>query len=52
MVFYGDESTAEMFKSTLIPFNDGIPMYEPGKRVLLDKAFKEAMFEIARDCKN
>lgn len=45
MVFYGDRTTADMNITTLLPFNDGIPTFVPGKRATLDKAVKEALFE-------
>lgn len=45
LVFYGDRTTAKMFKSALVDFEEGFNTYVPNKRLLLDKAVKEALLE-------
>lgn len=49
--FYGDRTTAKVFKTTLMPFEDGIPLFVPGTRVLLNKAVKEALHEKMQESK-
>lgn len=45
LIFYGDRTRAKMFKTTLVTFDEGLKTFEPGKRMLLDKAVKEALYE-------
>lgn len=45
LIFYGDRTTAKMFKTTIITFDEGCKSFQPGKRTLLNKAVKEALFE-------
>lgn len=45
LIFYGDKTTARMYKNALVPFDEGFATFVPGKRVLLDKAVKEALYE-------
>lgn len=46
VVFFGDQSTGKLFKSALMPFEAGIAAYKPGTKLLLDKAFKEALIKL------
>lgn len=50
--FYGDQTTAKMFKSQLKPFDDGVKDFVPGNRILLNKAVKEALFELHKGQEN
>lgn len=43
--FYGDRTTAKMFKTSLTPFDEGAKNFREGKRILLNKAVKEALHE-------
>lgn len=48
LVFYGDRTTAKLPKTCLMRFEDGAKSFKPGKRELLNKAVKEALFERAQ----
>lgn len=43
--FYGDRTSAKMFVSTLVKFDDGCRTFVPSTRTLLNTAVKEALFE-------
>lgn len=45
LVFYGDGTKAKMFKTTLMPFDEGIKTFEECSRILLNKAVKEALYD-------
>lgn len=45
LVFYGDNSTAEMYKTSLLSLDEGCALFRPGGRILLNKAVKEALHE-------
>lgn len=49
LVFYGDRTVAKMFKSSLMPFKEGIQNFKEGPRILLNKAVKEAVFEMYKE---
>lgn len=49
VTFYGDHTTAKMYISTLVSFEQGLKTYVKDKRLLLDKAVKEALFEKFQD---
>lgn len=46
LIFYGDKTLAKMFKTTLMPFDEGIKTFREGPRLLLNKAVREALFEM------
>lgn len=46
--FYGDQTIAKVFKTTLVPFNEGAAKFKPGPRELLNKAVKESLLEMAQ----
>lgn len=52
LVFYGDRTTANMFRTSLLPFDQGCALFIPGKRELLNKAVKEALMEKAVQSKS
>ena len=47
LVFYGDRTKAKIFKTTLTTFKEGAKKFQPGNRMLLNKAVKEALYELA-----
>lgn len=50
LIFYGDRTTAKVFKTTVIPFDEGAATFAPGKRELLNKAVKEALIDLNKTC--
>lgn len=45
IVFYGDNTYADVFPSAVVPFEIGLATFVAEKRPLLDKAVKEALYE-------
>lgn len=45
VVFFGDNTRAKMFKTTLVTFEEGAKNFIPGDRILLNKAVREALYQ-------
>lgn len=50
VIFYGDRTTAKLNTICVFPFEQGIQKFIPveGKQLLLQKAVKEALYEVHR----
>lgn len=47
VIFFGDRTRAKMYKTTLTTFGEGAKNFVESERILLNKAVKEALHEMA-----
>lgn len=46
VLFYGDRTKAKVYRTTVMPFDEGASLFVEGKRELLNKAVKEALIDM------